>query len=351
MPRRDRACGDRQTTASPGRGCWRPTSAAAASIWRCGPIDPRTCCSHRAGRTNKPPCIAFLVLSIDRRARGAPSPDMGRTSLAIAPSNPNIIYGSQRSNAPGPQGIYRQGLIAVYRSNYGGLPGTWQTRVSNSDPTFLNTLLLTNTSSAAPRVCNPQGSTVIPATMGWYNNVIAVDPRDPNRVWAAGVDWFRSDDGGQNWGLASWANPNLPSYSHVDQHAITFHRIRRPKTSVVLIVTTAASSEHDARAASRRVRQPPAGGRRSRCRTSLITAWVTQFYHGTHFRRHEYLLGHQATARCSFRRCRTEGATATWRRRRVRAVHQPRPHLAVESHGRTSPARSRRHDFFSSRRT
>ena len=39
--------------------------------------------------------------------------------------------------------------------------------------------------------------------MGWYNNVIAVDPRDPERVWAAGVDWFRSDDGGRTWGLAS----------------------------------------------------------------------------------------------------------------------------------------------------
>ena len=131
-------------------------------------------------------------------------PDMGRTSLAIAPSNPNVIYALAASNGPGPQGIYQQGLLAVYRSIVGGLPGTWQTRVSNSDPTFLNTLLLTNTASAAPRVCNPQGSTVMPATMGWYNNVIAVDPRDPNRVWAAGVDWFRSDDGGRNWGLASW---------------------------------------------------------------------------------------------------------------------------------------------------
>ena len=86
-------------------------------------------------------------------------------------------------------------------------------------------MLLTNVSSAAARVCSPQGSTAIPATMGWYNNVIAVDPRDPNRVWAAGVDWFRSDDGGRNWGLASLATAGNGSvvHAHSDQHAITFH--------------------------------------------------------------------------------------------------------------------------------
>src|SRR5829696_1737451 len=149
--------------------------------------------------------------------------DMGRTSLAIAPSNPDVMYALAASNAPGPQGIYEQGLLAVYRSDGGGKTGTWQTRVNNSDPTFVNTMLLTNLASAAARVCSPQGATALPAVMGWYNNVIAVDPRDPNRVWAAGVDWFRSDDGGRNWGLASWWTGNLPSFSHADQHAITFH--------------------------------------------------------------------------------------------------------------------------------
>src|SRR5829696_6737672 len=151
-------------------------------------------------------------------------PDMGRTSLAIAPSNPEIVYALAASNTDGPQGIYRQGLLAVYRSDSGGTAGSWQTRVNNRDHVFLNTMLLTNTASAAARVCSPQGSTVIPATMGWYNNVIPVDPRDPNRVWAAGVDWFRSDDGGRKWGLASFSYGGTGSFfTHSDQHAITFH--------------------------------------------------------------------------------------------------------------------------------
>jgi photosystem II stability/assembly factor-like uncharacterized protein len=215
-------------------------------------------------------------------------PDMGRTSLAIAPSNPNVIYALAASNVQGPQGIYRQGLLAVYRSNYSGLPGTWQTRVSNSDPAFLNTLLLTNTSSAAPRVCNPQGSTVIPATMGWYNNVIAVDPRDPNRVWAAGVDWFRSDDGGRNWGLASWGNDNLPSYSHVDQHAITFHPEYDGESNQVVLIGNDGGifRSTNARAATSKGPLAPCTGGQP-----IQVAWkslnhgygVTQFYHGTPF--------------------------------------------------------------------
>ena len=42
-------------------------------------------------------------------------PDMGRTSLAIAPSNPDVMYALAASNDDGPGGNYRQGLLAVYR--------------------------------------------------------------------------------------------------------------------------------------------------------------------------------------------------------------------------------------------
>ena len=57
------------------------------------------------------------------------------------------------------------------------------------------------------------------------DDVIAVDPVDPNIVWAAGVDLFRSDNGGRDWGLASywWAAGQDPSFAHADQHAIVFH--------------------------------------------------------------------------------------------------------------------------------
>jgi len=138
---------------------------------------------------------------------------MGRTSMAIAPSNQNVIYAlsdSLDNTSP-----YFLGLLAVYRSVDGG--STWFKLLRNDNATLLNTLLLSNPYEGA---CQN-----IAANQGWYDNVIAVDPVDSNRVWAGGIDLFRSDDGGQNWGLVSywWADPSAPQYSHADHHAIVFH--------------------------------------------------------------------------------------------------------------------------------
>ncbi|MEE4274058.1 MAG: hypothetical protein V2I67_20440 [Thermoanaerobaculales bacterium] len=151
-------------------------------------------------------------------------PGMGRTTLAIAPSSQNVIYALSASNDPGPNGLYEQGLFAVFRSGSGGDAGSWEVRVDNSDPNKLNTLLLTNPVAASYRDCGWASSDYwIP--MGWYCNVIAVDPTNPNIVWAAGVDLFRSDNGGRDWGLASywWASGIDSSFAHADQHAIVFH--------------------------------------------------------------------------------------------------------------------------------
>jgi hypothetical protein len=217
-------------------------------------------------------------------------PDMGRTSLAIAPSNPDVMYALAASNVPGPNGIYEQGLLAVYRSDRGGGAGSWETRVTNSDPTFLNTMLLTNVASAAPRVCSPQGSNALPAVMGWYNNVIAVDPRDPNRVWAAGVEWFRSDDGGRNWGLASlgYGPINAPSFAHADQHAITFHPNYDGEGNQIALIGGDGGIYRTTNA-----RAATSSGPLAICNPSpgIQIAWtslnrgygVTQFYHGTPF--------------------------------------------------------------------
>ena len=215
-------------------------------------------------------------------------PDMGRTSVAIAPSNPDIVYALAASNADGPNGIYRQGLLAVYRSDRGGVAGSWETRVNNSDATFLNTMLLTNTASAASRVCNPAAPPVQPTTMGWYNNVLAVDPRDPERVWAAGVDWFRSDNGGRSWGLASWGGSGNPSYAHVDQHGIAFHPQYNGTDNQVAMIGNDGGIYRTSNA-----RAATSNGDRAACTggAPIQIAWtalnrgygVTQFYHGTPF--------------------------------------------------------------------
>jgi photosystem II stability/assembly factor-like uncharacterized protein len=151
-------------------------------------------------------------------------PGMGRTTLAVAPSRQNTIYALSASNVPGPGGRFEQGLHAVYRSTAGGNPGSWTVQVDNTDPNRINTLLLTNPVTSAYTDCGwASYDSWIP--MGWYCNVIAVDPVDPEIVWAAGVDLFRSDNGGRDWGIASywWAAGEDSSFAHADQHAIVFH--------------------------------------------------------------------------------------------------------------------------------
>lgn len=146
---------------------------------------------------------------------------MGRTTLAIAPSRQDVVYALAASNAGGPDDNYLYGLHGVFRSNDGGR--TWSARVRNSDPKRLNTLLLSNTVYGFGKICFSLEDSFI--NQGWYDNVIAVDPVNPERVWAGGVDLFRSDDGGKNWGLASywWAGPGNPSFLHADQHVLAFH--------------------------------------------------------------------------------------------------------------------------------
>ncbi len=152
---------------------------------------------------------------------------MGRTSLALAPSNQNIIYAASASNA---LGDFDQGLHAIFRSTSSGDAGSWTPQVRNTSTTKLNTVLFSNPLFAFYRDCriSPASGNAF-LNQGWYDNVIAVDPLDANRVWVGGVDLFRSDDGGQNWGIASyWFSnggiaPLAPSYAHADQHAIVFH--------------------------------------------------------------------------------------------------------------------------------
>ena len=281
-------------------GVWRSTDNGAT--WaRLLAVDVRGGCLDLALRPDRTEdvlfasCGSYEQATVYRFPRAADrsdvevvlrEPDMGRTSLAIAPSHPDVMYALAASNAAGPQGIYEQGLLAVYRSDRGGLAGSWETRVNNNDPTFLNTMLLTNTASGAARVCNPQGSTAMPTTMGWYNNVIAVDPRDPDRVWAGGVDWFRSDDGGRNWGLASWNSNTLASHAHVDQHAITFHPQYDGQGNQVALIGNDGGIYRTVNA-----RAATSNGPRAACTggtpiqinwTSLNRGYgVTQFYHGT----------------------------------------------------------------------
>ncbi|MGH9822425.1 MAG: hypothetical protein ACREDR_04140, partial [Blastocatellia bacterium] len=178
---------------------------------------------------------AEVCLNTDAGGSGTWTPvltdrGMGLTSLAIAPSDQKIIYACASDNGIDSQ-TYRHGLDAVFRSINGGV--SWTAQVRNTDTTKLNTLLLTNPIEALLVECSIGKSEVF-LNQGWYDNVIAVDPLNPDQVWVGGVDLFRSDDAGVTWGLASywWSSAS----AHADQHAIVFHPRYNGTTNQIMLV-------------------------------------------------------------------------------------------------------------------
>jgi photosystem II stability/assembly factor-like uncharacterized protein len=127
---------------------------------------------------------------------GLPATDFGRTSLTIS-ANGQTLYAGVAS-ATG------HNIVGLYRTTNGGT--TW---------TNMN-------------------STNFTGGQAWYDNVVAVSPVDNNLVIAAGLDVYRTTNGGSNLSQMAfwWAGyggviPNGgdegPSdYVHADQHAITF---------------------------------------------------------------------------------------------------------------------------------
>jgi hypothetical protein len=207
---------------------------------------------------------------------------MGRTALALAPSNQSIVYALAASMQPQLFGA----LHAVFRSAASGAPGSWtaQTRTVSANP--MNKWLLTNPISA----CQESQ----PIHQGWYDNVIAVDPKNANRVWAGGIDLFRSDDGGRNWGLASYwwsTEEGVPAqlsraYVHADQHAIAFHPQYNGTTNKAMFVANDGGVFMTSNATAAVATSP--NGICNPSATKLV--WVrrnslgnTQFYHGAVF--------------------------------------------------------------------
>ncbi len=146
--------------------------------------------------------------------------DMARSVIAVAPSNPSIVYVLASSRA---EGDFRDGFLAIYRSSVNGDKDSWQTRASNTDTNRMNLGLLSNHLSLYNDVCGGGPSTF--ANQGWYDIALAVDPTNPERLFSGGIDLMKSEDGGTNWGVASfwWPTQANPTYVHADQHLILFH--------------------------------------------------------------------------------------------------------------------------------
>ena len=203
-------------------------------------------------------------------------PDMGRTSLAIRGSR---AYALASSNGDGFDrdgdtfGDYRDQLHAFFRSNDFG--ATWTPVVRNNDAHWGNTMLLSGYFT-----CQNLGLYI---GQGWYDNVVAIDPVNPDIVWAGGVHLFRSTNAGANWGRADGT-----SYHgiHPDHHVLTFHPNYNGTTNQILFNGQDGGIYKTTNARAATAQLPSAPGN---CSGTTAITWTelnnnygsTQFYHGT----------------------------------------------------------------------
>ncbi len=110
---------------------------------------------------------------------GLPTTNVGRISLAVAPSEPLRLYTAITQEATDTGGSAE--LRGVYRTDNGGTSWTQKT-ISNYMSTY-----------------------------GWYLNIVSVQPTNPDVVLVGGLTAHRSTNGG-----SSWSNITPP---HVDMHA------------------------------------------------------------------------------------------------------------------------------------
>jgi photosystem II stability/assembly factor-like uncharacterized protein len=110
----------------------------------------------------------------------APANNVGRPAVAIAPSNPQIMYAAFADD-PG-------NFMGSYKSTDGG--DTW-TRTNDGNLSGLY------------------------SNFGWYFGKVFINPHNPDNVFIHGVQMARTTNGGASWSTTTAV--------HVDHHAMAFH--------------------------------------------------------------------------------------------------------------------------------
>ncbi|MFQ5805223.1 MAG: WD40/YVTN/BNR-like repeat-containing protein [Phycisphaerae bacterium] len=128
--------------------------------------------------------------SFTKLINGLPSSDVRRILLAVAPSNPDVVYTAIINSS--------SGLRGLYRSTNGG--DSWSQKTNTPD---------------------------FPYPQGWYDAFIGVDPTDEDVVYAGGVfptyavaGVIKTTDGGNSWTDITIGSGG--GQLHPDQHAIAF---------------------------------------------------------------------------------------------------------------------------------
>ena len=163
-----------------------------------------------------------------RLTNGMPDPTQpnqghNRIELAMAPSNPEILYASFSYGR-------KQGDTSPLKDS--AMLGIWKTTNGGQNWTQVATPM-----STAKRNLDDNLTTAL-GGQGYYDNSIIVHPTDPNTIFVAGLDIYKSTDGGNTWAQKTmWTSPNdtqgnpqgLP-YAHADHHEFAFDLSTNPPT-------------------------------------------------------------------------------------------------------------------------
>ena len=171
-------------------------------------------------------------------------------SLSRASSDPKVLFagtwkaplaGSLVSQLPGSIWKSTDGG-ATWVEKAAGLPGSASFRarpevaVAPSDPSRVYALFSDTSNRQIDMVASTDGgeswtslnlsskNVDILSVQGNYFTDMAVDPSNPNVVYAGGLDLWKSSDGGATWArISRWQQVGLSApYVHADQHAIAF---------------------------------------------------------------------------------------------------------------------------------
>ena len=140
---------------------------------------------------------------------------VGRIDLAVAPSNPNVIYAQVQSIAPNNNsgcGNTNGCQLGLWASNDGGT--SWS--------------FMAGSAGGSLRQCANSGAGSGTAGSGdypqnWYDQAVAVDPNNPDRIYVSTFDvWVANRTGSTFYDTTCGYSGVSPKPVHVDQHALAF---------------------------------------------------------------------------------------------------------------------------------
>jgi hypothetical protein len=128
---------------------------------------------------------------------------LGRIDIAVAPSNPNVIYAQvqaiESQSSCGGTGCE----LAAWRSTNGG--ATWAQIPGSTGGSLVD--------------CGGSGADY---NQNWYDQGIAVDPNNSDRVFFDTFDIWFWKNGNTSWNDATCGYSGNTEVVHVDQHALAF---------------------------------------------------------------------------------------------------------------------------------